>query len=141
MNTPEELIKKAQSLNEDEKYSDVIEALPDPILETHNSADLYAEKARAFYVLKKYEFSNAAADKALSINPEHAKANNYKGNISSDNQEYTKAIAFYNKAIASDPSDAYAFNGLGNTYSELKEYDKAIACMVKKRRKKPKVVP
>ena len=127
MNTLEELIKKIQSLNEDKKYSDVIEALPDAILETHNSADLYAEKARAFYKLKKYEFSNAAADKALSINPKHVKANNRKGAISWKNQEYTKAIAFYNKAIESDPSDAYAFNGLGNAYYALKDYDKAIA--------------
>ena len=121
-----ELLNKAQSLNKDKEYNEVIELLTDTILKTLNSADLYAEKAQAFYELKKDDLSNEAAEKALSINPKHSKGNNYKGNYYFDNKEYEKAKEFYNKAIKADPKYTLPYNNLGSAYYYLKEYDNAI---------------
>jgi len=121
-----ELLKKAQFLNKDKKFNKVIILLTDTILKTLNSADLYAEKAQAFYGLMKDDLSNEAAEKALSINPEHAKGNNFKGNFYYNKKEYDNAIEFYNKAIEADPKYTLPYNNLGLAYHYLEEYDKAI---------------
>jgi tetratricopeptide (TPR) repeat protein len=121
-----ELLKKAQALNKEGEYNKVIELLPDSLLETNNNADLFAEKAEAYYRLKKYESSSEAADKALAINPKHSRGNHFKGNFYLENKEYNKAIEYYGKAIEINPKYADPYNGLGNAYSHLKEYDKAI---------------
>jgi tetratricopeptide (TPR) repeat protein len=122
----EKLIEKAQALNENKKYEEVIALLPDAVLIQWNSADLYAEKAQAYYRLKQNDLCEEMADKALAINSEHAKANHYKGNVASDRKDYTKAIEYYEKSIQADPKYAYPYNGLGNFYKEQKEYAKAI---------------
>jgi len=126
MATLETLLKKAQSFNENEEYQKVIDLLTLAILKTHNSADIYAEKAQALWRLKKYKLCNEAAGNALSFDPKHAKGNHYKGNFYYNNKEYDKAIEHYNNAIETDPKFAHPYNSLGNTYRALKEYDKAI---------------
>jgi tetratricopeptide (TPR) repeat protein len=126
MDPKEELIAKAQALNKEEKYLEEFELLTDTVLESYHSADLYAEKALAYYRIKKYEQCNDASDKALSIDPKHPKANNYKGNLCNYYGEYEKAIGFLNIAIETDPKYAAPYSNLGNTYNALKEYEKAI---------------
>jgi len=122
----EDFLKEVQLLNETKKYAEAIEMLSDEVLETHQSADLYAEKAQAFYRLGKMNLCNEFTGKALLINENHAKANHYKGNLYSDIEEYDKAIEAYNKAIEANPKYVYPYNGLGNVFYELKEYDNAI---------------
>ncbi|NOU18747.1 MAG: tetratricopeptide repeat protein [Bacteroidales bacterium] len=126
MSTNKELLEKAQALNNEKKYSEVIELLPDNLLEKLNDADLYVEKAHAHHGLYENDFCENAVDKALVINPNQAKANHYKGNIYVDLKKYDEAIRYYNKAIESNPKYANPYNGLGDVYSDLKEYDKTI---------------
>ncbi len=127
----EELLKKAEYLNEEGEYQKVIELLSDDKLETFNSADLYTEKAFAFFRLKEFEFSNEAAERAIAINPKHAKSILNKGNSYFELKEYDKAIECYIKATEIDPKYVYAYYGLGRTYRALKEHDKAIKCHIK----------
>ena len=54
----EKLIQQVQSLNKEKKYEEVVERLSDAVLEKHNNADLYAEKAMAYWRLKEYKSSN-----------------------------------------------------------------------------------
>lgn len=122
----DELIKKSQSLNNERKYSEVIDLLTDEVLETHHSADLYAEKAQAFYRLDKRNLCNKYFEKALKIEENHAKANHFKGNIYSDSKEYDKAIIAYSKAIKSDPNYIKSYNRLGIAYYNQKQLNKAI---------------
>ena len=133
-----ELLKKVQVLNKEKEFKKVIELLTDAILKTYNSADLYAEKAQAFYRLKEYELSNEAAEKALTINPKNARGNHYRGNYYAINNEYDKAIEYYNKAIEADSKDDYPYIGLGIVYYDLKEYDKAKECYKKAIEANPK---
>ena len=77
----EKLLNQAQSLSKEGDYFKVIELLDDSLLEKYNNADLFAEKGIALYKLKDLDSSILPIDRALSINPKHAKANNYKGNI------------------------------------------------------------
>jgi predicted Zn-dependent protease len=63
----EEQLKKAQELNKAKKYSEVIELLTDKVLEEYKSADLWTEKAEAYYRLKNNKLCDEAVDKALLI--------------------------------------------------------------------------
>jgi len=122
----ETFLKKVQGLNEEKKYEEVIDLLTDAVLEEYQSADLYAEKALAYWRLKQYELCNEAAGQALSIDAKNAKALHYKGNYHENRKEYGKAIEAYNKTIEINPKYEPAYNGLGNIYGVQKEYDKAI---------------
>jgi len=122
----EVLIEKAQTLNKGKKYSEVIDLLPDEVLETYQSADLYAEKAQAFYRTEKKDFCSESLEKALKIDVNNAKANTYKGNIYVELKQYDKAIESFKKAIKTDSQYAIPYHGLGIIFRNLKEYDKAI---------------
>ncbi|HTI93053.1 MAG TPA: tetratricopeptide repeat protein, partial [Puia sp.] len=122
----EELLKEAKVLNDRTDYQQSVDLLSDELLANLNSSDLYAEKAQAYYRLKKINFCRDAAEKALVIDNKNAKANNYMGNIFADLEDYPKAIDSYQKAIETDPNWLYPYNGLGTVYSELKKYGDAI---------------
>ncbi len=122
----EKLLKEARAFNEKEQYKEVIELLTDDILNHYQNADLYAEKAQAYYRLEEKELCDKAVKKALLIDPLNAKANHYRGNLYWEAKEYINAIEAYNKAIEINPKLSYPYYGLGNVYRALKEYDKAI---------------
>lgn len=126
MNEFEKLLLEVQQLNEKKEFKKIIELLPDSVLEKNNSADLYAEKAIAYYKLNNIELSDETIAKALIINPKHAKANNYMGVFCSNKKDDQKAIEFYKKAIEADPLYSVAYNNIGIVYSRQKLYDKAI---------------
>ena len=126
MDELQELLEKVKSLNEEEKFNEVIELLPDNVLKQYNEAELYAEKTQACYRTDKKELSNALAETALQINPQCSKALHYKGNYHAELNEYGKAIEAYNNAIKSDPEFSYPYFGLGSIYRALKQYDKSI---------------
>lgn len=131
MATGKTLLQEVQELNEKKEYQAVIDLLPDAVLQAENSADLYAEKSDAYYELDAAVLCEAMADKALAIDAEHAKANNFKGNVYDDLKAYDKAIACYKKAIAANPKYKHPYNGLGIVYSNKGEYDAAIKCFQK----------
>lgn len=126
MATGKTLLKEVQELNEREEYQAVIDLLPDAVLQAESSADLYAEKAQAYYRLKDNTLCEEMADKALAIDTDHAKANNFKGNIYDDLEEYDKAIACFKTAIVANPKYEYPYNGLGIVYKNKGDYDAAI---------------
>lgn len=126
MATGKTLLQEVRELNEKKQFQAVIDMLPDDILQKENSADLYAEKAQAYWRLSKNELCEEMADKALAINADHAKANNYKGHIYDDLKEYDRAIACYKRAIAANPKYEYPYNGLGIVYKNKGDYDAAI---------------
>jgi tetratricopeptide (TPR) repeat protein len=125
------LLETVKGLIEAEKYQQVIDLLPDSKLEAAKNADLYAEKAKAYYRLDQFDLSSRAAENALAINPEQVKAIHYRGNAYLDKKQYDKAIEAYSKAIQLDPKFAYPYNGLGNVYVEQREYAKAAQVYIK----------
>jgi tetratricopeptide (TPR) repeat protein len=120
------LLEKAQQLNENKAWQAVIDLLPDDVLQQHNSADLFAEKAQAYYRLGDNVQCEATADKALSIDTNNAKANHYKGNIYIDTNNYNEAAKYYHRAITANPNFIYSYNALGVVYYYKQEYEEAI---------------
>jgi len=124
----EELLKQAQSLNEAEKYAEVIELLKDELLEIYQNANLFAEKAEAYWRLKDKGLCYENAQKALLLEPGHTKANTYLGLFYWDINEYEKAEKHLKLAIKNDPNYPVPYNGLGNVHSETNQNIKAIEC-------------
>ncbi|NQU88016.1 MAG: tetratricopeptide repeat protein [Mariniphaga sp.] len=122
----EKLLKQSRELNLSEEYDKTIELLSEEILKKYKSADLYAEKAQAYYKLKEFELCYETTEQALSLDPENAKANNYKANIYYDNKEYEKSKEYYLKAILIDPNYVQPYYNLGVLFKEQLEYIKAI---------------
>lgn len=116
-----ELLAQTQAFNKDENFTATYDLLTPEILQQRNNAALYAEAAQACWRLKKYDECENYADKALSIEPDNARANHYKGSIFYNAKNYPKAIEYYEKAIDKDSNYAYPYNGLGNVYVTLKD--------------------
>jgi len=120
-----ELIKKIQELNKADEYNKVIELLPAEILEQCKSADLYAEKAKAFSNLKQYQECKQAALEGLKLDNKKGSFYFYLGLAHSNLKEYSEAEEYYMEAIKINPLNSNYHNNLGNVYYKLKEYEKA----------------
>ncbi len=122
MATEKQLLKKAQGYNDSKKYDEVVNLLTREILEQHQSADLYAEKAQALWRTNDFETSFRVAEEALKLDADNAKANNYLGNYYSvaKNSHY-RAIDYYLIAIKSEPDYVTPLCNLGYAYLRLKK--------------------
>ncbi|RPH30296.1 MAG: tetratricopeptide repeat protein [Bacteroidales bacterium] len=126
MISKEELFRKAQNLNAEKKYSEVIEILSEEILEKYNDADLYSEKSQAYYRLERYDLCEENVKKALKIDPNQFNAIYYFANILYHLEKYDEAIENYNKAITLNPMIGNPYLGLGIVYFQLKKNNIAI---------------
>ena len=126
MKEENELLKKAEELNNKKQYNEVITLLPCDTLEKYRNANLYVEKAKAYWNIQQYELCKKTADEALRLNINNAKGHHYLGNIYADLKEYEKAVDEYKEAIKIDPKYVNAHNLLGILYTYLKEYGNAI---------------
>jgi tetratricopeptide (TPR) repeat protein len=131
MATNKTLLQQAQELNEKKEHQAVIDLLSDTVLQAENSADLYGEKAQAYWRLDMRQLCGEMADKALALDARNAKAYNYKGNTYWGLKEYDEAIQWYGKAIEANPKYDAPYNGLGNAYYDKREYDDAIKWYLK----------
>lgn len=125
MKSDQKLLQEVHQLNKEKAYLKVIELLPIEILEKYNNAELYAEKASAYWGIDQYENCKLMAQQALRIDNKNAKGYNSLGNISAVKKEYAKAENFYLKAIELDTKYSYPYNGLGNVSVAKEEYNKA----------------
>jgi len=126
MPSAKELLKKAASLNAAAKYQEVIDLLPDELLDNYNSAELYLEKADAYDSLNKGSLTISTIEKVLAIEPKNRSAIILKANGYYDLKQYDKAIENFSAALELAPENPIPYYGMGNAYSNLKEYDKAI---------------
>lgn len=126
MAAPAEFLEKIKQLNEEEKWQEVIDFLPESVLEEHKDADLYAEAAQAYWLLGNDEQCKNVATKALTLNIKLAKAYIYLGNVYQEEKQYNRASELFNLAIEFDPNSEYSYNVLGDIYSNLRDYKKAF---------------
>ncbi len=125
MQTAEELLKEAQTLNEVKKYDEVIELLSDEILATLQKADLYVEKAQAYWRLNRFDFCAIEVDKALLIDDQNYKANKYRGHLAAEEIDYHSAVEYYKKALKKKPNNAELQWLIGDAFSRLNDYEAA----------------
>lgn len=122
----EELIQNARLLNKEKKYKEVVKLLPESVLKEYKSADLYSEKAKAYWKQEDDEKAKEHYQKAITLDPDDALAYNNLGSVYRDQKEYEKAKECYQKAIALDPDTALAYDNLGAVYSSQQDDKKAI---------------
>ena len=126
MATAGEILDQAIALNAEYKFNEVIDLLPDTVLETYKDTDLYYEKGRAYRSLYDHDNAIALFLRAVDVKPDNPYPYNALGNEYYDLFDYDKAKAYYNDAIKKGPEIAYPYYGLGLVYYDLKEYDEAL---------------
>ena len=98
-----------------------------PIFGFGQTASDFLERGNAKDDLKDYYGAIADYTKAISLNPDYAKAYNNRGISKDDLKDYYGAIADYTKAISLNPDYADAYNNRGAAKGGLKDYYGAIA--------------
>lgn len=84
-----------------------------------------------------YEHADAAADVALSLDPDHLVALNLKGLTQMDRHEFVAAKEYAQKVLALDGDDPMALGTLSDANIELGDYDASIAAAQKMLDRKP----
>lgn len=131
MESLEELLQKAQVLYENEQYGDIIELLKDDVVEFHQSADLYAEKALSYFRLGINDLCNESIEKALHLDSENALAYFLHNGIHTSLDEYDKRFIHFLKSININPIDVDEYCELGYIYNQRNEHEKGIKCYQK----------
>lgn len=103
------------------QFSNAISLSSDDVL----TSIAYTGIGSSYFLLKDYEKSKEAANKALSLNPNNGRAHTGLGRIYLHSRDYDKAGEEFNKALSIDQNDDDAHSGLGWIYYNLKDYDKS----------------
>jgi len=127
MNKVNELIKQAEALFEKKEYKNIIDLLPDEILNKHNDADLYAWRAWAHNRLKEADLAFNYSEKAIIANPDNSFGFQQRGSAWFIKGDYDNALADYDMAIWLKNDDAVSYLNRGNVFNEQGQYDKAIS--------------
>jgi tetratricopeptide (TPR) repeat protein len=122
----ENLIKQAELLFGEAKYKEIIDLLPDELLEQLNNAALFTLKARAFDI-DNPELHFKYAQRSIDIDPHFSTGYFTRGNYWSSKKEYDKAISDYDKAIQLGENTPIVYNNRGVCWNNKKNYSKAIA--------------
>jgi len=132
----EDLRKKADRLNQERKYEQMLSLLNDDVLNRHEDAFLYRRRGDAWYGKREYEKAIADYSKAIELKPDDFANYNNRGNAWHKNHEYDKALADYNHALELNP-DFNIYYNRGNVWFSMGEYQKSIADNTKAIEMKP----
>ncbi len=80
MEAYEKLLQEVRALNEEKEYNKVIDILTIHVLEKYNKADLYAEKAMTYWIIKDYKSCEQMALKTIELDDKNAIGYHYLGN-------------------------------------------------------------
>lgn len=123
----EELLVEVKKLIGENAYKQVLELLPDSILEKQNDDELYRSRACAKRMLWNTESAMEDAKKALSLNPNSLRASYEKAAAHSDLQEYDIAIKEFNKIIYKDSNYVSAYYCRANAWFYKEFYENALS--------------
>lgn len=121
-----DLIAKAETLFDQEKYEDLIALLPDNVLEKQKAIELYFWRTRAHFKQDELELGYQYAEKTISCEPTNWMAIFTSGVAWRNKGEYDKAISDYSRAVVLKPDNASAYFNRGCCFSIMNEDDKAI---------------
>lgn len=120
MEDVEVLLERARNLNIDKKWDEVVKILPESLLVTYRNSDLYAEKAQAFWWLKRITNCEKFAKMSLTVSA-NAKALNCLGLIAKERRDFKSAENYFKKAIEVDLKYPSAYYNLATLYFGLKK--------------------
>jgi tetratricopeptide (TPR) repeat protein len=82
-----------------------------------------------YWKLRQYDDAKPAFESELSVDPEHAQALAYLGDIAMKRNDLEKAVILLKKAVQSKPDIRIAHADLGAIYMEQKHYQDALAAL------------
>ena len=102
-------------------------AQSDAAIEWYNKGVDACFEAAFQYPKQNFDKSIEYFTKAISIDPNYAKAYNSRGDIYEILKRYNEAIADYTKAISIKPYHAQYYYKRGSVYNKIEKYNEAIA--------------
>jgi Tfp pilus assembly protein PilF len=121
------LLKQCVSFQNTKKYKEILQLLPDEILNKYNNKTLYAWVGYAYGGLSEKEKAIDYYTKSIQIDNKYYLAYNNRGFWFKKSGEKQKAIDDYSKAIDINPMYAACIANRGIVYFEIEKYDLAIA--------------
>ncbi|GLU53227.1 tetratricopeptide repeat protein [Dyadobacter frigoris] len=121
MDTAENLLKDARELNEQGGFYDVKELLPEKLLSTLNSADLYGELAFALKELGEFSKCDEILKIIFKIEPDQHRAVKINNRFSSDEVSYDRSIN-----QGKNPRYINSYYELGRKYEKENKHTLAI---------------
>ena len=126
MDEVKELKNKIEKLSEKEQFKEIVDLLPDKLLDKHNNAELYAWRAWAYDSLGKAGNAITDQSKAIELKKDYTDTYFNRGILWDAKGEYDKAIADYTKAIELKKDYVEAYFNRAVLWDVKGEYDKAI---------------
>jgi len=124
-NTAYKLRRYSDALAEYDKAIANGEALNNPLL-NETIAQIYTNKAMIYQAQKNWLKMSEAAQGAIDMKPDYAKAYSLLGSAFVRLSKTDEAVAAYLKAVEIDKNYYTVYLNLGNIYFRQKNYDKAI---------------
>ena len=90
-------------------------------------AHSYLEQAGLLALLKRYEESLAAVDRALELEPDNAYAWSFQGSILLQLKRYGEAMLMFGHAVQIYPNEEHLYLGLGKAWESLRHYSRPEA--------------
>ncbi|MBL4710011.1 MAG: tetratricopeptide repeat protein [Flavobacteriales bacterium] len=127
------ILNEVTILNNSNGYRKVLRILTQETLQKYSNANLYTEKSKAAYGLRKDKACKKATEEALKIDKNNTSANHYLANILLIEEDYEMAQTHYNIAINNyekvgekNKEWASSLCNIGLIYKNQKKYDQAI---------------
>jgi tetratricopeptide (TPR) repeat protein len=127
----EDWFEKGQSLSDEKKYEDAIEAFNKAVVINPNYAEAFFQAGWCYNDLGKYTQAIGVLKKAVAIKKDYAFAWQELGFAYKKTENFTDALKCINTAIALKPDYALAYQQLGSVNEYLKKPDEAIAAYKK----------
>ena len=124
-------LKKGISLKGIKEYDQAIDCFDHTLkLKSNFDDEIYYEKGKIFYLMKKYEKAIKQFDKAIKIQPKNSFYYYEKGNCLNEIEKFNEAIEQFDQSIKINPKMDIAYNSKGISLRKLnrkKRSDRTIS--------------
>ncbi len=120
-------LKKGKKLYDEGDYAGAVKIFTGLTDKSDVASDAYAQRARAFFAMKKMDEALADAKKSLNLEPKNLEALNVRGLVAQVREQYDAAIKDYTQAVSIEPKFIKAYFNRGNSYLGKKDLTAAAA--------------
>lgn len=120
-------LKQAQSLSENGKYKDAIDAYSKAIESNGNSAEAYAGRALAKRGLQDVDGASVDIARALELDPNNAEAHRVRSMVKRSRNDHAGALADATRAVELAPNNFRTYLTRGVARENLKDLNGALA--------------
>lgn len=127
MSTLPQLLEELKQLEEQNRYSSIINRLPDSVLTQYNSAELYELSAKARVHGREYERAIRDITRAINLEPDNGAYYSERGTHYMYLSDYERAVRDLTKSLKLRPDNVIAYCNRGEALKGLGRKEEALA--------------